>query len=455
MINKNSARHTAIFYTCGLCNLQCRYCGIHKSPILKEIDDLLDKSFQGDYYFERVKEYFPRKDMLTSFETWGGEPFLRMERIHNTLHKIINHYPYFSNGFSSTNFSFPGWEEKFLSLMNVFGQYPYRDFNYCLQLSIDGPEELNDIGRGKGTTKKCLNNFKKLIELLEKGSLPENVNLVFSLKPTLDTETLKKLDTKEKIIQYYNFLEENFILPVYNLSNAKISIAPGIPNMAVPSPTTKEDGRFFSQLVKNCLEIEKENAEKHFLKFYQIITPFSVGSKQEQITYKYGYNNCGTGHDSVGFLPNNLVSICHEGFTQIVEKYTEMAAKDTRDISSITFDRYLSEQAINLSGTDCDFCQHCYKMSLFNKDEGTARLITDTALIISLAMSDIIDKKYLDEKEALQAAIFVQSKTAFCIKENYNITGSYVLQPIGLFVLLLNGAKELIESYSKVEVKNV
>jgi len=132
MIYKNNERNTAIFYTCGLCNLKCRYCGIHKSSVLKEIDTLLEKSFEGDYYFNRVKEYFPRKDMLTSFETWGGEPFLKMERLHYTLHNLINYYPYFSNGFSSTNFSYPEWVEKFFSLMDVFGDYPFRTFNYYL-----------------------------------------------------------------------------------------------------------------------------------------------------------------------------------------------------------------------------------------------------------------------------------------------------------------------------------
>ena len=46
---------TVVFYTCGTCNLKCRYCGIHKNPILGKIDEALAKSFEGDYYLERVK----------------------------------------------------------------------------------------------------------------------------------------------------------------------------------------------------------------------------------------------------------------------------------------------------------------------------------------------------------------------------------------------------------------
>lgn len=132
MIKQQESRSTAIFYTCGTCNLKCRYCNIHKSPILEKIDKSLEESFKGDYYFNRVREYFPRRDMLKAFETWGGEPFLKMERFHPTLRKLIDYYPYFSKGFSSTNFSYDAWCDKFFGLMDVFGEYPHRTFNYHL-----------------------------------------------------------------------------------------------------------------------------------------------------------------------------------------------------------------------------------------------------------------------------------------------------------------------------------
>jgi sulfatase maturation enzyme AslB (radical SAM superfamily) len=104
--------------------------------------------------------------MLKKFETWGGEPFLRMDRIYPLIHQLIEEYPYFNSGYSSTNFSYPTWTDQFFGLMDCFGDYPYRDFHYCLQLSVDGPEYINDAGRGKGVTKRCLENFQKLTTLL-------------------------------------------------------------------------------------------------------------------------------------------------------------------------------------------------------------------------------------------------------------------------------------------------
>lgn len=52
---KMNKKDTAIFYSCGICNLNCNYCCIDKNPILKEIDKELGESFQGDYYFNQVK----------------------------------------------------------------------------------------------------------------------------------------------------------------------------------------------------------------------------------------------------------------------------------------------------------------------------------------------------------------------------------------------------------------
>ena len=152
-------REECILYTCATCNLQCRYCGIDKNPILQEIDKYLDESFTGDYYFNQIKKMFPNRAKLKWLQTWGGEPFLHMERIYPTLHKVIEYFPYFEGMFSSTNFSFDGWDNQFFGLMKQFDKYPERNFSYSLQLSCDGPEYINDYGRGNGTTKKCIANF--------------------------------------------------------------------------------------------------------------------------------------------------------------------------------------------------------------------------------------------------------------------------------------------------------
>ena len=73
-------REECILYTCATCNLQCRYCGIDKNPILQEIDKYLDESFKGDYYFNQINKMFPNRAKLKWLQTWGGEftlPFIK------------------------------------------------------------------------------------------------------------------------------------------------------------------------------------------------------------------------------------------------------------------------------------------------------------------------------------------------------------------------------------------
>lgn len=452
MVNYNKERNTAILYTCGVCNLQCRYCGIDKNPILKTIDKALEESFQGDYYIERLKQYF-KKGQLRSIETWGGEPFLRMDRIYPLVNQVIEYFPYFDSMYSSTNFSYPQWIDQVFGLFDQFGKYPHRDFHYCLQLSCDGPEYINDAGRGEGVTKRCLENFNKLVEELEKGRLPKNVHLDITLKGTLDNDTIRKLCDKDKLIEYFQFYEEEFIDKIRSKNFENVQIFEGIPNTAVPSPVTVEEGRIFAQLVKLCRQIEYENMEKHYFKYYQEITPFTSSICQDCLTYRYSYHTCGTGNSMVGFLPNNMVSTCHEGFTEFAMEYKKLAAQSTRDqTSTITFNKFLGEDNIKFCVDDEGYALHETQMQYYNHDMTTARLANITSLIVSLAMAGQVEQKYLNQENALKAAIFIQCHTSYCIKDNYNKTGSVTTVPVGLLKLLLNGAMEYIQHEGELEV---
>lgn len=225
-------KDTAIFYSCGICNLNCNYCCIDKNPILKEIDKELGESFQGDYYFNQVKKYFPLPGSLRQIETWGGEPFLKMERMHNLIRQLCGYYFYFNSFYSSTNFSFPQWTDKVLDLLKVFGEFSPRRFTIHLQLSIDGPEYINDRNRGIGTTQKCLNNFNILVSRLP-NELPKNINLIITTKGTLDNSSIMALDSKNKVIDN---------VPGLYLMNEKIELL----------------SKASSLIVEDCLDIIKD-----------------------------------------------------------------------------------------------------------------------------------------------------------------------------------------------------
>lgn len=438
----NSNRSIAILYPCGVCNLNCRYCQIDKNPVLKDIDAALEDSFKGDYYFNRIKEYFPRRDMLKRVETWGGEPFLHMDRVYPLVHQLINYYPYFMSMFSSTNFAYDSWFDQFIGLMNCFAKYPDRNFTYELQLSVDGPPYINDRNRGEGVTDRCIKNFNKLINYIKADKFPKNIMLMINLKGTWDLQAIYDLNNKDKLIEFYQFYENTYLENVIELKKDNIQCFPSIPNVAVPSPVTKADGKIFAELVKKCREIEQENLVYHYFKYYNFITPF-MSNNVCNTTYVQQVCTCGTGDSLVGFLPNNMMSSCHEGFVQFVERYKQYASTSSKTDKVICFDQFVNEQTESMCLSDDGYELHEFKMSMYNCDS-PSRLATDTAMIMALAMADLIDDQYLDEKRALFAASAIQNSGAYCIKDNYNVTGSFTIQPDGMFKLLLNGALEYL-----------
>lgn len=443
MINFNEERNTAVVYSCGVCNLNCRYCTIDKNPALLQIDKELEESFKGDYYFNRIKEYFPRRDQLKSLETWGGEPFLKMHRIYPLVHQLINYYPYFEKMYSSTNFSFDEWLDEFMGLMNCFGAYPFRQFKYTLQLSVDGPEYINDANRGEGVTKRCIANFDKLVSTIKEGNFPENVELTIAIKGTWDCDCIKKLNDKEKLIEFFQFLENTYIDKIRQLKLSNILMPCTIPNTAVPAPISKQDGIIFAELVKKCREIEYENIRKHYFKYYEFITPYADEMWEPDSGY-YSVSCCGSGKGMVGFLPHNMVSACHEGFTLLVDKYKEFAASRSDENLSVSLNKFFELQTLPLCLTDEDYKNHERKMSYLCIDS-TVQTTISVATIMALAAAGTIDQKYLNEAEALHAAKYYLASTAFCPKANYAMTGSFCLPSTGNYILILNGALEYLD----------
>lgn len=320
-------------------------------------------------------------------------------------------------------------------------------------MSCDGPEYLNDYGRGTGTTQKCIANFDKLVDMIG-DNLPPNVSLEMHLKPTLDNTAIQLLNSKEKIIEYYQFFEENFISKIVDLGYSNVIMTPSVPNTAVPSPVTVEEGKIFAQLIKNCREIEEENKTHHYFAFYNCITPYAMGPCNECLSYQSPQHMCGTGFTMIGILPNDKFSTCHEGFTYLLDDYKKLAANSTlrQEKGTITFDKFLLEQKSRYCLSQEEYEQYEQQISYFNKENTTARLVNIAAEIQILALAGQIDNYFADEKNALRGARFYQSHTAYCIKDNINQTGSLYLVPTGLLKLLFNGAYKYLdwEIYEKI-----
>jgi radical SAM protein with 4Fe4S-binding SPASM domain len=138
------------------CNLQCVNC------IRKDVSET--KSIDFARTIDLITNKKNKKEYLIHFT--GGEPFLKIDKLKNTLAKIIT--------LNNRNFSFSTYSN--LILLNHEIIELIKQYDLALHISLDGYRTGNDSVRGKGSFKKVIDN----ISLLHK----ENIS-VSSITTTL------------------------------------------------------------------------------------------------------------------------------------------------------------------------------------------------------------------------------------------------------------------------------
>ncbi len=449
-MNLVSQRQTLVLYTTAVCNLNCVYCYIDKNPALVKIDQILDESFRGDYYFEFAKEMFPDPAQLKSVEFWGGEPALRLDRAYDTVEKLIGFYPNLTSFFLSTNFVHPEWDRQVEGLIRILQNHPERRFEFYLQLSLDGPEAINDAQRGAGVTKKFQAHFSEYIRLLNRllGMPGNNVVVSAGFKPTLTSEIVRTLiEDKERIIGYYRFFEafltefqQNCVIPA---EYARLNLA--VPNTASPSPHTVEDGKEFAVFCRYCADLMRENREgKNHFRYYRTILPYlpRENPSYESSGYMNGCGACGSGVSTIGLLPYDYISCCHNGFVNLITEYKKEAEKN-RD-SALDF-RFFMSKSNYLIRKKQEYHEYEKCVSFAYDPVSSVKLANVAGMISLLAKNGQVSPRFTNTKEAAKAARFLQVSTAYCFRDNIGTTGSAAMIPVGICRLLLNGAMEVIE----------
>lgn len=434
----------------GMCNLNCVYCTIDKNKYMKQVDEELKKSFEEyeTQYVPRILKWFPDKNSLQSLQTWGGEPLWDIERIFPLLDWIIKNYPNYYQFFSSTNFSYPTWSTRVMNLINFFGNYKNREFIIMIQLSMDGPEYINDANRGKGVTKRCVKYLKELVDKINKQGIPENIKLHFSGKPTLSTNNIEKdLTSKEKVIEYYQDLEKNCYSILHDIEDQQnISFSYAVPNVAVPAPDTSYTGKCFANVCRWCRELE-ENSKEHF-KYFETLCPFSNDYyKTEKDLNKLNQfrMGCGTGVHSIMMMPNGYYITCHSAFGDIVDDYKKLA------YNSEKYENKVVNLADYMGSYDSSFVKNEEEYEKFSNHMVCALDSRSTAygefskvVIQTLASSGQIEEKYKDELEAINALAKIRKLVFSCTYNNQILNNSFLVPNTDQYRLFLNGALDYI-----------
>ena len=184
-------------FAASSCNLNCKYC-IEKDCKMEPI------SHPQGYlkYINKVKSLNPNnRDTITSIELWGGEPLIGLDDFIFYLSDFYREFPNINTIQISTNFTLPNSAE----LINTLSAHLHTfnpEARIKLQISIDGPQWINDFNRGEGTTQKILNN----VALLDMQY--NNIDIVTN--SVLYTKGLYGIISYELMEGWFNFFLNNF-----------------------------------------------------------------------------------------------------------------------------------------------------------------------------------------------------------------------------------------------------
>lgn len=259
-----------------------------------------------------------------------------------------------------------------------------------------------------------------------------------------------QLVTKEKIIEYFQFLEDNIYEPLVNLNYQNLVFAYANPNLASPSPVTKSFGEKFANFCKMCVELEQD-IRKYF-KYYEIITPFRQVSKDADLLVNHLPNNfdcflsgCTSGTNQIFMMPKGYYVTCHGAFGDIVDGYKKsMLKEETYNKKSIGFESYLMNTKSPLLLNEKQYERFSQQQEITFDEKNPSRGCFLSSVITMLALSGQIDKKYLIDSERINAMKYVGLLSVYCIYNNQVLNGSTCLGTADDIKLFLNGALDYI-----------
>lgn len=245
-------------YLTSKCNLQCKYCYIEKNQnFLNEMDIPIAEN-QLSYWKQVLAFNKDIKYTLRSLTFWGGEPLLSFDRLYTILPPFLKECKFLNTFNFSTNFTLDQGAYRIIHFINFLQEnYRNRKFIINLQLSIDGPNFINDKNRGIGSTQKFINNY---ILLKEKLKLSKQIKLNLFFKPTLLKEDLYLLAQKDNLNQYFKFFEQF----EYN----------GAWTFAAPQDWNKQDGKLYAWILSEIKKVHRIIPESNLIKKQHICTSF-------------------------------------------------------------------------------------------------------------------------------------------------------------------------------------
>lgn len=316
----NTTYKTLQIYTTNGCNLNCRYCYEKDSSHMETISHPQDYSI----YIDKILELHPdNSKTIETIELWGGEPLLGLQEFVDSLPQFINTFINLKKIKLSSNFTI--YNSMDLILLLGFSIYNLdKDITIDLQISLDGPIEINDFNRGNGNTIKVIDNLQNLLD-----TYPSHYpHLKITTNSILNYDNLYQLNSYEDVANWFDFYITNF-----DIENNNIDLKFGLFKPVKENHYfTETDGPQFANIMKWADEYKSSHPEESKMFAWPI---YRINSLKL----------CAAGqpHAILALSPSGEQCFCHRGIWEgkyLKDKEDINAGVNLSDIYKIMWDHY-------------------------------------------------------------------------------------------------------------------
>lgn len=438
ILSKNAVANE--LFTSGYCTMNCNYCYINKSNILKDIHEEIIEKLKNGTYINELKSLYG--DQLECLSFWGTEPTLTLDYVSSKIPEIIKTFPKLNKFSFSTNLLM-----NYKCIIDFIKSIPDdRKFNINIQLSIDGNPEITDKNRKENSTYKIKCNFYNLIRELQNVKL-NNKNIEFVFKSTWNIDNLKYFNEEIARLYYYFHFFDVYIDDLKKLNRNKNIILnlTGIPTLEVPGTYTSEDGKLWNKICCYLHELSIENNNRNIFKYHKgnlntyYYRLLRLSNFSREFFSKPEMFGCSGGKSNFQLGIKNDLHLCHRSLFMNHDGYIQSKKINTMNRHIVNIDdQYEINKIIYTWGS----------YHYFTKQ----KIASGLALIKELLYSNQIDEIYENQHLATLLTILIQYGLG-CPAENILTTGSIFCSPVSLYRMFGNGAFQTILKEFKGEMK--
>ena len=432
----------AELFSSGWCNLECQYCYIPKTDLLKPIHKEIISCIKDGTYLKRIEELYGND--LTTISHWGTEPTLTISLFKDFYKQAIDIFPNLNKIHTSSNFM-----TNPKNLIDFISSLPTkRPLEIHIQISHDGPPIITDKNRCGGSADLIKKNSITFIKMVNE-ILPLH-KIVTNFKPTITEIDIDYLSTFENCKNYYDYFEEYVKECIEANGNNMVDLGRSVdPTVVCPGNYNSNDGKKFFKLLQNQ-EILNAYEYIYITKptsnyFYRIKDSSRVWkeyfTKQRMFT-------CSAGDSNMGIAPHEL-HLCHQtyylkydGYYEAIKEYGKRNLEyfkpsvDGVDSGSLN---NLRDMEVVPYDDNKKIVEFLYRNRAYH-DFATQRVAATLSIINEMVKAEQISKVYSDQYlSTIFAMVLLQ---ATCPADIVTSSGNLHCAPISMVRLFGNGVFE-------------